>query len=109
MTWDLTWGKQLKFLQEMKDDGLDPQALRDRPVLDKVQAYYMDAFQVITDSRRYTYGQPIPIPLSEILSYCQLFYIDSLLEREQLVRVVQALDNTYLKVTSEQSKPASEK
>lgn len=93
----------------MKDDGLDPQALRDRPVLDRVQSYYMDAFQTITDSRRYTYGQPVPIPLSEILSYCQLFYIDSLTEREQLVKVVQALDNTYLKVTSEQSKPASEK
>ena len=62
----------------------------------------MSAFRELTDSRPYTQAQPIPIPLSEILAYCQMYYIESLLERERLVKVVRILDNTYLKVSSEQ-------
>lgn len=108
----MTWGKQLEFLLDLKKDGMDPQALRDRPVLDRVEAYYMEVFASLSDSRRHTYGQPVSIPLSEVLAYCQMFYIESIMEREALVRAIRAMDNAYLAVLAqqaEQAKPASQK
>ena len=105
----MTWGKQLPFLLDMKKDGLDPSALRDRPVLDAAQAYYMSIYRELSDSRRYTYGQPVCIPVSEVLAYCEMYYVHSVTEREVLARMVRVLDGAYLKVTSEQSKQNDEK
>lgn len=105
----MTWGKQLQFLLDLKRDGMDPQALRDRPILDRVESYYLDVFTTLSDSRNYSYGQPLSIPMSEIMSYFQAYYIESVLERENLIRAVQTLDRAYLAVLAEQQPPPPSK
>lgn len=102
----MTWGKQLQFLLDLKRDGMDPQALRDRPVLDVAQAYYVSVFWTLNSSRRFTYGQEVSIPVSEVMAYCQLMYIDSVQEREALLRAIQTLDRAFLKVSAENAKQA---
>lgn len=54
-------------------------------------------------------GGPLPVPVSEILAYCQLFYIAKLNERERLFRYINSLDNAYLDYVGEQSKSKSSK
>lgn len=41
-------------------------------------------------------GAPMPIPLSEILAYCDLYRIHDLDERHEIVTFIQAMDRTYL-------------
>lgn len=54
-------------------------------------------------------GGALSIPVSEILSYCKLFYIATLDERERLFRYVNGMDNAYLDYAAEQSKKNSTK
>jgi hypothetical protein len=44
---------------------------------------------------------PLPIPLSSYLSFFQIYYIDSLNERESIVFYCKAMDRAYLKVMAE--------
>ena len=41
-------------------------------------------------------GGPGPIPLSEILAYCDIYRIEDLDERDELVTFVRAMDQAYL-------------
>ena len=84
--------------------GVEPKALQDRPVLDDRQAYYYSAYQAISGSRQVGMGGPLPIPVSEILAYCDLFYIAELNARERLFKYLKRLDNTYLDHVAEKSK-----
>lgn len=45
-------------------------------------------------------GGPLPIPVSEILSYCILFQIENLTERERILKYVNRLDGVYLEHVS---------
>ncbi len=57
----------------------------------------------LSDSRTYSdVGQPMPIPISEYVAYCELFGIKLLSERETFFRQVRALDRAYREVVSEQ-------
>jgi len=49
-------------------------------------------------------GGGLPIPLSEIRGYCEMFYITNLEERDRLTRYVNCLDNAYLEVQEERRK-----
>lgn len=46
---------------------------------------------------------PLPIPVSEILAYCELFKIQTIHERAQVFRSVTSLDNVYLTHVSKKS------
>jgi hypothetical protein len=54
-------------------------------------------------------GGAMPIPVSEILAFCNLFYIAQLNERERIFRYVNSLDNAYLEYQAEKSKSNSTK
>jgi len=88
----------------MKEDGEDPQALRDRPELDFRQAHYYSIYQACARGRPASMGGSLPIPLSEIRGYCEMFYITNLEERDRLTRYVNCLDNAYLEVQEERRK-----
>jgi hypothetical protein len=47
---------------------------------------------------------PLPIPISEILSYCIMFQIDKLTERERILKYVNQLDSVYLDHIAEKQK-----
>jgi len=89
--------------------GIRPRALLDRPVLDHRQAYYYVAYQAMARSRNAGMAGALPIPVSEILAYCELFYIAQLDERARLFRYVNRLDNAYLDWAAERSKSNSPK
>jgi hypothetical protein len=47
----------------------------------------------------------LPIPISVIRDYCELFYITSIEQRDRIFRYVSAMDNTYLeRVSKKQAK-----
>lgn len=82
-----------------------PKALRDRPVLPPDLAFYKRLFTELSDSRSYTqHGQPLPIPISELVSYCEMFGIKQLSERQTFFRVIRALDRAYVDVSAERMK-----
>jgi hypothetical protein len=94
----------MDFLKGLKEDGKDPQALRDRPVLTEQQVYYHQVFSEVTESRNYSAGgTPLPISGGEILSYFETFYITGLVERERLHKMIRAMDRVYVKVISDKA------
>ena len=89
--------------------GVEVAALASRPELDMRQAYYYNAYQSMSRSRNAGMGGALPIPVSEILAYCELFYIAQLDERARLFRYVNRLDGAYLNWAAERSKSNSSK
>lgn len=101
----MTWGKQMDFLLQMEEElGEPPQALKDRPILEAHLRYYQRVFVELSDDRLYSsMGTPMMIPVSAFQAYCELFYIDSLQEREAIYRTVRTLDRAYVKELSKAS------
>lgn len=82
-----------------------PGALLERPALTGLLGYYKDVFSDLASSRAYTTeGLALPIPLSEVLAYCELFGIAGLEERDRLYRMIRAMDTTFRKVVADQAK-----
>lgn len=85
--------------------GNVPGALQERPVLEPHLWYYRDIYGELAGSRSHSAnGDPLPIPVSEILAYCTLFRIDGTEERETLCTMVRALDRAFLEHIREKSK-----
>lgn len=84
--------------------GVTPQALLTRPSLDLRQVFYYNVYQEVTRSRNAGAGGALPIPVTEILAYCELFYIAQLEERTRLFRYINRLDDAYLDHVAEKSK-----
>lgn len=91
------------MLEIQQETGEAPQALRDRPVLPLDLAYYKRLFHELSDSRPYSqHGQPLPLPISEIAAYFDLFGIKELSERQVLFKALRALDRAFVDVCKEQ-------
>jgi hypothetical protein len=98
----------VEFLEGlMAEGGPKPQALQDRPVLTAHQAYFKRIFGELQDSRPPAQGGVVPIPMSEYLAYFQAFYIDSVLERELILRYVKAMDATFVRLVNKKSEEAA--
>jgi hypothetical protein len=90
--------------------GIEPEALKNRPVLDARQAYYYNAYQVIARGRQVSMGGPLPLDaVSGVLKYCELFHITQIDERDRLLRHLICLDNAYLEHVDSQRKDNSAK
>jgi hypothetical protein len=89
----------------LKLQGIEPQALKNRPKLDPKLLYYRAVFSELSDSRNYSQsGQPMPIPISEYVSYCELFGISRQVERERLFKLVRAQDRAFVQHSAKQIK-----
>lgn len=85
--------------------GNVPGALQERPVLEPHLWYYRDIYGELAGSRSHSAsGDPLPIPVSEVLAYCQMYHIDGLDERETLCTMVRALDRAFLTYMREKTK-----
>jgi len=74
----------MEFLQKTAEEmGIVPKALLTAPTLEPHLAYYYDQYQELARSRAYTEGQPLPIPVSELLAHCQLHQL-SVTDSEEL-------------------------
>ena len=80
--------------------GETPPALAARPELSLWLGSAMAAFGLLNGSRGAGYGGPLPIPLSEIESYCRLYGWTRAEEVDELVEIVRAMDEAYLAVAA---------
>lgn len=80
-----------------KRDGKSPAALASEPDLIFSAQPYFAAFKMLHGSRNIAPdGAPLPIPLSEVSAYADLFGFRSLQDRFDLLRYVQVCDNSYI-------------
>ena len=80
--------------------GAPPPALAARPEILPGLGPYLEAFSVLCGARATGLGGPLPIPLSEIESYCRLTGWREPESVAELVAVIQAMDAAYLEVTA---------
>ena len=92
------------MLDKQAIEGVTPKALRDRPQLDFRQVQFFNAYQQLAGSRNVSMSGAMPIPVSEMQSYCSLFKIHNVEHIETLVDRITFLDGVYLEHAAEQSK-----
>lgn len=66
-------------------------------MLDDADVFYYEAFQILTHSRQIGMGGALPIPLSEVEVLMRLYQIPTA-ERIGFVRIIRAIDLTYLEL-----------
>jgi hypothetical protein len=90
--------------------GKTPGGLQERPTLTPNQWYYREVFEELSGSRQYTMdGMPLPIPMSELLAYCELFGIEGIETRYRLYRMIRAQDAGMRKVLQERAEQEAKK
>jgi len=83
--------------------GAPPPALAVKPEVLPGFGSYLEAFEVLCGSRGVGFGGPLPIPLSEIESYCRLTAWRDPDAVAELVAIVGALDAVYLDAMARRS------
>lgn len=103
----MEWGteERQKFLKTLEGQGIEPEALRNKPRLKPWVAEYYRAFQVLSSSRMIGMGGASAIPISEIVAYFALCEVRDPDEREAYVKMIQALDSAYLQKVNKPSEP----
>lgn len=87
-----------------RDRGEGEGPLNTAPILEDHQETYLVAFKVLHSSRHMTdMGSPLAIPLSELKAYCDLYEVDDLQDRHDLVKIIQACDAAWMKIVGDQS------
>jgi hypothetical protein len=84
--------------------GVTPKALLSRPSLDERLRYYYSAYNRVSRSRDVSMAGALPLKVSEIAAYCELFKIHSLNERERLFDCITTLDDVYLEHVANKQK-----
>lgn len=92
----------MREIQEAQ--GIKIKTLEDEPVLSSHLQWVWKAFTDLNYRRSAGFGGPLPITYSDIDSYCRLKGIDLLVEREKLLRFIDALDRAYMADTYEKQK-----
>lgn len=87
----------------MRDSGLSPQSLEDKPDLHEWMVEYLNGFEVLNRTRQMGMGIQ-PIQLSEILAYLQIF---GTLDAERFVTHVVTMDSAYLGVMAKKTQNPS--
>lgn len=87
----------MEFLQDMaKSTGRVPPALQNRTLVERGNAFFWEAFQLLSKTRRsLDLGGVADISLPDILAYADLARIYDRDIRLQLARVVVALDDAF--------------
>lgn len=107
----MTWGPQVDFLKLVEQQTGQPNlTLQNRPVLSPNLWYYRDIYAEVSGSRHYSMdGSPLPIPISEVLAYCEMFGVADMDARERLFKMIRTMDNTFREAISKQREVAKKK
>lgn len=92
------------MLEKQAAEGRTPEALRRRPQLDSRQVGYFNAYQQVAGSRRVGMGGPLPIPVSEVRAYFELYKIHDVEIIETIHDRINFLDGVYLEHVAKQAK-----
>ena len=69
---------------------------------------YWEVYMRLSNSRNV--GMSIGgIPITQILAYCDLYYITDLDDRDTLIRIITRLDNHYIGIQQDDKKPSKSK
>ncbi|WP_125461484.1 hypothetical protein [Rhizobium sp. TAL182] len=97
LLWHLEWGDQLEFLEDIeRDTGKRPAALNRRVMPEQGNALFWKAFQVLSKTRRPSFGGLSDIVLSDIQAYADLIGLKDFDLRSQLCRVIIDMDAAFL-------------
>lgn len=83
-----------------KTTGETPKSLRDRPLLNEAQHFFVSSFYDLNDSRS-TAGSHHPITVQEILAYIQILGGFQEAEKYRFLKVIQALDAVFIQHSKE--------
>lgn len=102
MTWTLTWGPKIDTLKAVEQNtGVTPQALLNRPELQKHLRFYWDLFFELSEEREESFaGNDRPITLTGFLPYCTL-YGWTRQEAQDIWEYVRMLDRIWLRLRAE--------
>ena len=104
----MQWGSQLEYLERLREDmGIMPRGLANRPEIHELGGGLQKAFNTLSSCRQFGMGGPLPISITEMLSYCLLFRVEEDEERETFVALVQRLDGVYMEEMAKRSANAS--
>ncbi len=70
--------------------------MKDRPEIDPTLIFFYEAFHDLSTSRPVSQAGPLPIPISEVLAYCEFYQIHDLDFRSTLLGLVKRMDGQYL-------------
>lgn len=88
----MKWGDKVEWLYQLKADGVEPPALKNRPQLREELLVYWEGFLRLSGSRPPGFSGIAAIPISEIKAYLEMFPVA---EPETFIRLIQALDKVY--------------
>lgn len=90
-------------MEKRQDRGEEVEALENRPELLPELRYVWNGFILLSDSRSSGMGLSY-IPLSEILAWFQIYDIDDMAEREEVLEMIKALDRIYVEYQNSKDK-----
>ena len=97
LLWNLEWGDNLEFLQDIeRDTGKRPSALVRRVLPDQGYILFWKAFQTLSKARRPSFGGLSDIVLTDILAYADLIGLKDFDLRSQLCRIIIDMDAAFL-------------
>jgi hypothetical protein len=107
LRWKFWHGENERWYEDLAQEGIVTQALKERPRLfeDLIPAW--NAFWTLSRSRTVGFNGVNPIALSEIESYCRLQSITDPEERLLLIRYIQHMDGIYRNLIEEKRCPIS--
>jgi hypothetical protein len=94
----------MRTLIKRQQRGERVEALENEPELYPDLQFVWAAFTELSESRSYGFGHPNPIPISEIVAWLDLNEVHSPEDRREITLLIQAMDRTWILVTTENSK-----
>lgn len=90
----MEWGPREEFLIGISET--EPAApLLEKPELDDMERYYWRVFHDLNASRPVGFGAA-SVPISEILAYCELYGINDINERSDLVYIMAEMNSEFI-------------
>lgn len=93
------------MLQEVGAD-LSESGLEDGPELEPESIEFWDAFNLLSSCRPVGMSSVAPIPVAEVLAYCQLHEV---VDGPEMHRMIRAMDSAYLDWQNKEAKKADQK
>lgn len=92
----MQWGDKLEFLEKIAATGEEVPALINRPIPTIYQKQFWEAFNLLSNSRRFHSVGISFIPISEIKSYLELYNINDIDLRNLYIIHLKAMDDVYV-------------
>jgi hypothetical protein len=103
----MAYGERKEFLEKLKAQGKNTPGLDSKPPLLGSALFYFSVFMNLSGSRPFSSGgQAMPIPVSEILSFCVLMGVNSLTERHRIWHFTKTCDKVFLETSARKHKRA---